>query len=280
MRIIITGGSGFIGSHSMELFRKHDLEVVNIDLYEGRDICDYYLLKDMIEEGDRIIHLAALSRFASSDINPARTMHLNPGGTLNVIKAAIEKKAERIVYASTGSVYIPVKEIPIKETHPTCGASIYGHSKLMGEEMIRHYATGKINHIVLRLSHVYGAGKDRGGVHQFISRLKRGLKPTIYGGSQSNDMVNVKDVAQAILLALQTENVNEIYNIGSGEEINIRSVYNIIQKRLGTNIEPEFKEARITDIPRFVYDISRARKLLGYNPQYSFVEGINDMLGD
>ncbi|MCK5605823.1 NAD-dependent epimerase/dehydratase family protein [Candidatus Pacearchaeota archaeon] len=281
-KILITGGSGFIGRHTIKLLQeKTDYEVFDYSLYTGYDICDYAQLKETIQPGDKILHLAAVARFASSQLNPARTFHINVGGTVNVIRAAIRKKAERIVHASTGSCYMPVLHNPITEGHRLYGNSIYGQSKRLGEEMYPIYYAddhGTIPYVILRYAHLFGTGKTIGGIYNFIDRMKRGLKPTLYGGKQSNDFCYVKDVARANLIALETKHTFEAFNIGTGTETVISEVYDIVKRVMGVDIEPEVQDARIVDQKRFVYNVSKAKQVLGFEAEWGLRAGIEDMV--
>ncbi len=274
-KIIVTGGSGFVGSHTIKALREKGYSVFNYDLVKGYDIRDFEQLCSFIKPDDKILHLAAVARFAEADAEPERTWTTNVEGTDCVAKAAKKCGAERVVYSSTGSVYMPVDETPpITETFQVRGNSVYGVAKHFGELAIKRSG---ISYIILRYGHLFGEGKiGHGLVGGFISRMERGLAPTLYGGKQSNDMCYIKDIVQANILALETDKLNEIYSIGTGEEMSCEQVFKILQDFFGYNKELAMMPARSVDPLHFVYDISKAKEKLGYEPKYTFIEGMRD----
>lgn len=275
MKIIVTGGSGFVGSHTIKSLQKKGYNVFNYDIRQGYDIRDFDQLCSVIQPGDKILHLAAVIRFDEADNDPERAWTTNVEGTDFVAKAGQKNKAERIVYSSTGAVYMPIEqEPPIREDFRVRGNSLYGCTKHLGELAIKR---AKVPYIILRYAHLYGEGRlGQGAIGRFISRMERGLAPILYGGKQSSDFTYIKDVVQANILALKSDKLNEIYNIGTGEELTTEDVFNQLQKFF--NYDKEFKRLplRTFDPKRFVYDISKAKKLLNYNPQYRFEAGMRD----
>lgn len=278
-RVVVTGGSGFVGSHTIKALLAKGYAVVNYDIANGHSILDYKQLCGAIQKGDKVLHEAAIARFAEADANPLQAFRINVQGTETVARACARNGAERLVYASTGSVYIPIeKEPPITEEFPVRGNSVYACSKCVAEKMVQEYGTPWV---ILRYAHLYGEGKiGHGAIGGFISRMKQGLAPIIYGGKQSNDFTYIKDIVQANILALETDKTGEAYNIGTGEELTTIRVFEILRELFKYNKEFERREARIVDPPRFVFDISKARKLLGYNPQYSFEKGMKELISD
>lgn len=275
MRIIITGGSGFVGKPTIKALEEKGYEVFNYDLTEGYDIRNYYQFLSVLKPGDKILHLAAIARFADADADPVLAFETNTIGTNNIVAAAAKIGAERIVYSSTGSVYMPIKkDPPITEDFPTIGNSVYGCSKNLGELYIK---AGITPHIILRYAHLYGEGKlKHGAIGGFIDRMNRGLAPKLYGGKQSNDITYIKDIVQANVLALESPAINGEYNIGSGEELTVEQVFDILQDFYNYKTEYERIEQRTVDPDRFVYDISKAEKELGYKPEFNFLKGMGD----
>lgn len=274
--IFITGHLGFVGKHTVKHLLALGHKVVGYDITEGNDIRDYDRLLKMIESGMKVLHLAAVSTFWGADNDPINAFITNALGTKNIIQAAKAKGAERVVYASTGSVYMPIVEpSPLTENHRAMGNSHYGCSKRLGELYVLQVDSP---YVILRYAHLYGQGKEKeGAVGGFIDRMRRGMAPVLYGGKQSNDFCYIKDVVQANELALFTPNLNEIYNIGTGEETTTEDIFKIMQKVSGYNKDFEYQNQRSVDASRFVYDISKARKLLKYNPQWSLKKGLEDM---
>jgi UDP-glucose 4-epimerase len=278
-RILVTGAAGFVGKHTIDALIKKGYAVVGYDSVNGFNICDYKQLLQTIKKGDVVIHEAAMARFADCDKDPLQAYSINVQGTENVAKACEKKEASRLIYASTGSVYMPIeKEPPITEDFPVRGNSVYACSKCVAEKIVQSYDTPWI---ILRYAHLYGEGKiGHGAIGDFIARMNQGLAPIVNGGAQSNDFTFYKDIVQANLLALETEHLNEIFNIGTGEELTTIRVFEIMRKFFKYDKEFDIRPARIVDPPRFVYDISKAKRLLGYNPRFSFEEGLKDWLGE
>ena len=269
-----------MGSHTIPALQKLGYEVFNLDLKTGWDIRKIEDLRKVIEQGDKVLHLAAISRFKDADDDPYNAYMTNVLGCGNVASVCQEKRAERLVYSSTGSVYMPVEqEPPITENFKVRGNSVYACSKHWGELVIQKIG---FPHIILRYAHLYGEGRlMHGAIGAFLTRVERGLAPTLYGGKQSNDFTYIADVVQANILALQTApvNLNNIFNIGTGEEITTEKVFEILKKYTGYKGEIEKMPYRSVDPMRFVYDILKARDVLGYRPEYNFEKGIKEYLG-
>src|SRR3989344_344865 len=207
-KIIITGGSGFVGSNTIKTLKEKGYEILNYDIKEGYDICNFEQVCSVIKEGDKILHLAAIARFTDADDNPELAWSTNVDGTDVIIRA-------------------------------------------------------KVPYIILRYAHLYGEGKlENGAIGGFISRMERGLAPILYGGKQSGDFTYVKDIVQANILALESDKLNETYNIGTGQELNIEEVYNQLRQFFHYDKEFERMPLRNFDPNRFVYDISKAKKML------------------
>lgn len=278
MKILITGNRGFVGSETQKLLEIEKHTVIGYGVMDCGDIRDYNHLENFIKENkpDRILHLAAIARFADADRNPKLAFETNVIGTKNVAKIA-SKYHIPIVYASTGSVYMPIKqEPPITEEFETCGNSVYGCSKLAGELYIKECNP----YIILRYAHLYGKEKRMHGlIGGFLERIQRGMAPTLYGGRQSNDFTYVKDVAQANFLALTApwDKWNQVYNIGTGEELTAEEAGKIICEIAKWDGAIEKKEGRTVDPARFVFSTKKAEVMLGFKASFSFKEGLLDM---
>src|SRR3990167_1491332 len=230
MKILITGSLGFVGQETRKLFEEKGLEVIGYDVMNKEDIRDYNQLDSFIRthNPDRILHLAAIARFAEADKDPKLAFETNVLGTKNVSKVASLYHIP-LVYASTGSVYMPIKQDPpITEEFQAMGNSVYGCTKYLGELYIKEC---KSPWIILRYAHLYGKEKrGHGLIGGFVERIERGLAPTLYGGKQSNDFTYIKDVAEANYKAIVApwDKWNQIYNIGNGEEISAEEAGKII----------------------------------------------------
>lgn len=277
MKIVITGGSGFVGGNTIPALKEKGYEVLNFDLKEGYDIRNENELRNVIEAGDKVLHLAAIARFAEADADPLLAYVTNVLGTKNVANVCKEKGVERLVYSSTGSVYMPIEqEPPITEELKARGNSVYGCAKYQGELYIKQ---AEIPYVILRYAHLYGEGKiGHGAIGGFIDRMNRGLSPVLYGGKQSNDFTYIKDIVEANIKALETENINDTYNIGTGEEMTIEGVFETLADIFDYHKEFERLPMRTVDPLRFVFDVSKAKSKLGFEAKYSFKQGMTDWL--
>ena len=275
---LITGSGGFVGAETIKILEPAGHEIIKYDLMDGKDICDFQQLeKTVIEtQPDRILHLAAVARFADADANPRRAFETNAIGTGNI--AALARKYHvPVVYSSTGSVYMPINlEPPITEKFPVKGNSVYGCTKCLGEKYIEECNP----YIILRYAHLYGAEKRMHGlIGGYLDRINRGLAPTLYGGKQSNDFTYILDVAEANKKALEApwDKWNQAYNIGTGEQLSAEDAGNVVCRLTGYTGEIERVPAREVDPMKFVFDVSKASNMLGFTAKYSFEKGLEHM---
>lgn len=280
MKILITGQKGFVGRETVKLLQEENHTILGYDILDGQDIRDITQLREYVKEHkpDRILHLAATARFEEADKNPEMAFATNAIGTKNVAEVAGEFHVP-MVYSSTGSVYMPVwREMPMTEDFQARGNSVYGCSKYLGECYVRRYAG---TWIILRYGHLYGRDKRYHGlVGGFLAKIMMGQKPILFGGKQTNDFAYVKDIAQANLKALTSnwDNWNTEYNIGTGVEISAEAAGGIICKYMKWEGGVELVKGRDVDPERFVYNISKAKFMLGYSPAWTFEQGIADMM--
>lgn len=278
MKVLITGHLGFVGTETVKYFRGKGLEVVGFDIMEGKDIRDISALRSAIhtERPDRILHLAAVARFDEAENDPILTHETNVLGTMNVVSVAKDNGIP-LVFASTGSSYMPIKGTPpITEAFPVMGNSVYGCSKALAELYVRELKP----HIVLRYAHLYGKEKRHHGlIGGFMARIEHDLEPVLYGGKQSNDFTYILDVARANYLAVTApwDAWNQCYNIGTGEELTAEQAGEIICKHAGYMGKIEIREQRTVDPQRFVFDTTKAERMLKFKAEYSFAQGLEDM---
>lgn len=289
MKILVTGDKGFVGTETVKLLEENGHKVYGYDLMAGWDLRDKDQLEAFVDNDssasfpdtkvDRVLHLAAIARFDEADANPIRTHETNVLGTMNVVDVC-KKYHIPLVFASTGSAYMPIKlDPPITESFPIMGNSVYGCSKALADLYVQTHNP----HIVLRYAHLYGREKRYHGlIGGFASRIEHDLEPVLYGGKQSNDFCYIKDIARANLLALEAswDKWNQVYNIGTGQELTAEEAGKAVCDALGYTGEIQIKPGRSVDAQRFVFDISKAKRMLGYEPQYDFKAGLADMFAD
>jgi UDP-glucose 4-epimerase len=303
-KVFVTGGAGFIGSHLTDSLLKLGARVVVYDnfddFYTGKeenlrqhlkngkfklirgDVLDYDRVLAASKGADIIFHLAAQAGVRYSIGNPIKVNDVNVTGTLNVLRAAKEHDVKKFVYSSSSSVYGKPSKVPIDETHPTNPTNPYAVSKLAAEKYcLSYYATHGLPVTCLRYFSVYGPrGRPDQVIYSFAKSITEGVRPVIYGdGSQTRDFTYVSDVVSATLIAaLREESVGHVMNIGYGRELRILDVATILLKRLGSNLEPEFRPAYKGDFPRTLCSNLKAKTLLGWNAQTSFDHGLTSFL--
>lgn len=279
MRVLITGDKGFVGTATTRALKAHGHEVVGFDIMDGHDIRNYAELFDVLDAGgiDRILHLAAIARFNEAEADPVRAFDTNYIGTKNVVDAA-NAFGIPLVFASTGSCYMPIKLVPpITEEYPIMGNSVYGCTKAAAEKVVQ---SSRVPWIALRYAHLYGAEKRfHGLIGGFLARIEHDLEPVLYGGQQSNDFCYIEDVATANVLALEAsfDKYNQAYNIGTGEELTAEEAGRIICDAVGYKGEIQVKPQRGVDPDRFFYDMSKSERMLGFKAKFSFADGLAAM---
>jgi UDP-glucose 4-epimerase len=304
---LVTGGAGFIGSHLVDRLIGEGSDVVvlddfshgrreNLNLHLGKpnlcliggNVLNSADVRKALTGVNVVFHLAAITSVDFSVKNPILVDNVNVGGTLNVLKQSLKTGVERFVYASSCAVYGEPIRLPINEEYPTKPLSPYAVSKLSAEHYCRvFYKIYGLETVCLRFFNVYGprqrTGPYSGVITSFIDKLRICKPPTIHGdGEQTRDFVYVKDVAEACLRAASSKNcVGQAINIGSGIEAPINEVAKTLTRLMKVQ-EIRFAHAkpRAGDIRRSCADISKARKLLGYEPKIPFVKGLKMLLDE
>lgn len=299
MKILVTGGAGFIGSHiAEELVRqKHDVRILDnfsagkqeniksfeekVELLEG-NISDKPTVDDAVKGCDYVFHEAAIVSVEDSIQNPVKTWDINIRGTLLVLGAASRMGVRRVVLASSAAVYGDTLALPKREDGSLAPKSPYGESKHINEmNAEKYFKDFKMQTVCLRYFNVYGPRQDpnspySGVISKFVSAALKKARPVIYGdGEQTRDFVFVKDVVKANLLALKEKKAaGQVFNIGTGKETSINSLWKEIKKQTGSKLVPIHKEPRDGDIRRSFASIVKAEKVLKYKPQYSLEQGL------
>ena len=295
MRILVTGGAGFIGSNVVDAYIEagHEVAVVD-DLSTGKEenvnkAAKFYELdiqdpnlKSVFEEfkPEIVNHHAAQISVPMSVDDPLADARINILGLLNLLANCRDSKVAKVIYVSSGGVvYGEPEQYPATEAYPAQPASPYGIAKYAGELYLKFFAAQYgMKYVVLRYSNVYGPRQmphgEAGVVSIFIQALLAGKVPTIYGGGTCiRDYVFVGDVVQANLKALE-RGENIALNIGTGRPTNVNELYGLVLKALELNIEAERGPARRGDLKTNYLDASLAGKVLGWQPEVSLPEGV------
>jgi UDP-glucose 4-epimerase len=299
MRILVTGGGGFIGSHlaARLLTLGHEVRVLDnfatgrrsnvdaiggdLELVEG-DIQSYERASKAVACCEVVLHQAALPSIPRSIQDPLTSNATNVIGTLNVLLAARDHGVRRVVYASSSSVYGANPALPKREDMPTAPISPYATAKLAAEGYCRSFATVYgLETVALRYFNVFGPRQDPNSqyaavVPRFIASMLAGRPPLIFGdGTQSRDFTYVDNVVDANLLAMDTHDVSgKTYNIACGERIALTGLVDELRDLLEMDIEPLYDAPRAGEVKHSVADISRARAELGYEPSVRLREGL------
>jgi UDP-glucose 4-epimerase len=299
LKVLITGGAGFVGSHLSEYLVSCGARVCILDdLSTGKMenietikekckvIIDDIRKKSAFEEigkVDIIFHEAARPLIPSFE-DPVLDLQVNTAGTINVLEFA-RKFDSIVVHASTGSVYGNPVTLPISEQHPLNPVSPYGVSKLAAEEYCKFYVREYgLNVVCLRYFNVYGPrqaiSQEMGVIPIFVSRVLAGKPLVIFGdGRQTRDFTHVSDVVKAnILAAIEKNAKGKIVNIGSGKETSILDLASLIMTFCRRKMEPTFSRPKQGDIRRLVADISFAKEILRYEPSVELKRGVADYI--
>ncbi len=285
-KILVTGGSGFIGSHLVQTLKESGASVESFDLKEGNDIFDRPRLREALQEVDIVFHLAAKVSVPESVVEPLATHATNVSGTVVVLEESRLAGVSRVVYSGSCAVYGDEPTLPKNEDSKIAPLSPYALTKYLGEEYCRMYhSMYGLETVVLRYMNVIGPGQSPSGPYAaavpiFIDRMQKGEPVTIYGdGGQTRDFVYVGDVVEANLRAATTPGVaGETFLIASGKETSINDVIATLEKVSGKTIEKHYEPARPGDIVRSVGDSSKAKAKLNLSLSVSFEEAVQKTL--
>ena len=289
MKIIITGGSGFIGSHiATQLKKEHNVtifdmkkNIADIDFIKG-DVTNLESVKSSISNCDLVVHLAASLGVVNVERHPVQTLDVNLGGTKNVLEACRANNIKKIIFSSSSEVYGEPIKVPIKETDKAIPITTYGISKFTAEEYIKSYSKNYgIEYTIFRLFNVYGSTQDtRWVLPEFVDKAISNKQISVHSdGSQVRAFCYVSDIVSAFQSALETAN-SEIINVGNDSyPISIKDLAEKIISLTNSQSQIKFvpfdesNRNRIEIIKR-IPDINKARKILNYSPKITLDEGI------
>lgn len=300
VRILVTGGAGFIGSHTVDLLLAQEREVVvldnlssgklenlnlkhpNLELIEG-DVLEYPLIADLIKNCDAVLHLAAIASVPKSIIQPIYTTQVNVQGLLHVLQAITEvKPSVRLVYASSSAIYGQPSQLPCREDRAFDyqPLSPYALQKQQDEQWANLYAPlHQISSLGLRYFNVYGERQDpsspySGVISLFIDAYQKDQEATVFGdGTQTRDFIYVGDVARANWLALQSS-VTGMLNIATGRPQTILELIQCIEATGNHPLKKRFAAPRSGDIYASYANVEKAKQVLDFQSQIPLDEGI------
>ena len=303
---LVTGGAGFIGSHVVDalLASGSDVRVVD-DFSTGReenldgawrlaaehdaglqvlagDVRDEVRMRDAVDGCSSVVHLAAVPSVVQSVEDPVGCDSVTHGGTVNVLRQAVEAGADRFVLASSCAVYGDAAELPIAEAGPARPLSPYAGAKLAAEEICAEAAdAGQITAVCLRFFNVYGPRQDPGSAYsgvisRFLAAAAAGHAVTVHGdGRQTRDFVYVADVVAAVLAALRRPLTGtSVLNVGTGRETDLLQIISVVEDRAGRSLERRIEAARDGDIHHSRADAGRARWVLGWEAGTTLDDGL------
>lgn len=305
-RVLITGGAGLVGSHVAErLVRDSVSEVIVLDNFmRGRrenldaastggrvtivdgDVRNATLVRELMQGIDVVFHQAAIRITQCAD-DPALAIDVLVNGTFTVIDAAVKAGVKKVIAASSASVYGLADRFPTtEEHHPYNNRTLYGTAKVFNEGLLRafhdHYG---LDYVALRYFNVYGPRMDVHGVYtevliRWMERLASGRPLTIFGdGTETMDLVYVDDVARANLLAACAPITDRTYNVGTGTEVSLLEVAELLQSIMGTDSEIEYAPARkVNPVPRRQADTWRAQQEIGFRANVPFEQGLRKLV--
>jgi UDP-glucose 4-epimerase len=298
MKILVTGGAGFIGSHVVDaLVREGHAVVVVDDLSMGRrdhvhpaarfhqvDIRRRDAMEKVFRaEGPEVInHHAAQGNLRRSMTEPSFDASVNILGSLVLIELSLAYRIKGFVYVSSGgAVYGEPQRLPVDEDHPIRPMSAYGVSKYSVEQYLDMFRSEQgLDYTILRYANVYGPRQDPRGeagvVAIFSRQMLAGERPTIFGdGTKTRDYVYVDDIVRANVLATaQKRAVGRVYNLGLGKEVSDRQIFELVRSSVGVTMEPILAAKRPGEIDRICLDPSRAKAELGWEPSIPLEEGV------
>jgi UDP-glucose 4-epimerase len=310
-RLLLIGGAGLIGSHTIDELLKEDVSEIRIydnfsrgrqeNLAEaikdsrvnifpiGGDLTQRDVLDAAMKDIDGVFHFAALWLLQCWEY-PRSAFEVNIGGTFNVLEAILNNGVQRLVYSSSASVYGDAIEEPMKEDHPYNNTNFYGATKIAGEHMCRSLyhryreTSQAFDYVGLRYMNVYGSRQDYHGAYiavimKILDRLDKGLPPIIYGdGSQAYDFINVLDCACANVCAMKADSTDKFYNVGRGIRTTIKELAELLLVITGSTQEIQYEHAGMTFVKNRIGCPVKAKEEIGFEAKIELRQGLIELI--
>jgi UDP-glucose 4-epimerase len=304
--VLVTGGAGFIGSHIVDQVLAAGAGQVRVidDFVRGRhenladaaasgrlevvegDICNEELVDSLTDGVNLVFHQAAL-RITQCAAEPVRAIRVMIDGTQNVLEAAVRHGVDKVLAASSASVYGEASYLPMDEDHPFNNRTLYGAAKIANEQMLRAYAEAhSLRYLMLRPFNVYGPRMDVHGVYtevmiRWLERLAHGEPPVILGdGTQTMDFIDVEDVARAYLLAATADITDEVFNAGTGVQTSLTTLCRLLCAAAGhPTLQPIFEPPRkVNQVSHRQAGVERAAARIGFRARVGLEEGLGRLV--
>lgn len=306
-RIVVIGGAGLIGSHTVDLLTREDVKSIvvydnfvrgthenlaaalkdpRVKFFEaGGDITQTDILTAALKGMDGVFHFAALWLLHCHDF-PRSAFDVNVRGTFNVMEACVAASVKRLVYSSSASVYGDALEEPMTEDHPFNNKNFYGATKICGEAMMRafHHRYG-LNFVGLRYMNVYGPRQDYQGAYiavimKMLDAIDRGEGPTIYGdGSEAFDFIAVEDCAKANICAMRADVVDRFYNVGTGKRTSLKEIAEKLISLTGSNQPIQYApRSQATLVRNRIGSAVKASKEIKFDAEIILEDGLNRLI--
>lgn len=306
-KLVIVGGAGLIGSHTVDSLLQHDVKEVviydnfvrgsrenlnealrdpRVKIYDvGGDVMQADILQDAFDGADGVFHFAALWLLQCHEY-PRTAFDVNVRGTFNVMEACVAKGVKRLVYSSSASVYGDAITEPMAEDHPYNNQNFYGATKIAGESMMRafHHRYG-LNFVGLRYMNVYGPRQDYHGAYiavimKMLDAIDRGQSPTIMGeGTEAFDFVAVEDCALANVRAMQADTVDEFYNVGTGKRTSLKELAEMLIHLTGCNQPIQFApRSQATLVRNRIGCPKKAAEQIGFTAEIDLLDGLKRLI--
>lgn len=295
--ILLTGGTGFIGSHIVEalLAAHHQLKVLtssssthpNIQPYQGQlellrgDFGNQQLMQQYLEGVDYLIHVAWTTVPKTATENPIYDAQSNLIGGLHLLEAAVAAGVKKVIFVSTGgALYGPPQYVPVDEQHPLHPISAYGTSKLALEHYLHFYYKNRgLDYTIFRIANAYGPRqnltKNQGVIGIWLQKIKEQQPIEIWGdGSVVRDYIYVADVAQLLVQSLAYQGATKIFNVGSGKGYSLNDILEACQRVTQEQPVVQYLEGRAFDVPVNILSIEQVQEVLGWQPSTGLEEGI------
>jgi UDP-glucose 4-epimerase len=310
-RLLIIGGAGLIGSHTVDELLKEDVAEIRIfdnftrgkeeNLADalrdprvnvfglGGDLMHRDILDAAMKGIDGVFHFAALWLLHCHDY-PRSAFEINIGGTFNVLEACVNNGVERLVFSSSASVYGDAVEEPMTEDHPYNNTNFYGATKIAGEHMCRSLyhryksTDHRFDYVGLRYMNVYGPRQDYQGAYvavtmKILDRIDKGLPPIIYGdGSQAYDFIYVQDCGAANVCAMKADTTDQFYNVGRGVKTTIKELTELILEVTGADLEIQYEPGGMTFVKNRVGCPNKAGQEIGFKARVGLREGLERLI--